>query len=62
MSEVTCLYCGKRIPDDVARCPQCDAPSHYQERGYRLGARRHFVVWFVVLTVVVLFFAFYLPR
>jgi predicted nucleic acid-binding Zn ribbon protein len=47
MSEVNCLYCGKAIPDDVAECPHCGAVSHFQQLGYRHGARRRFF-WFVV--------------
>ncbi len=62
MSRVRCLYCGRTIADDQARCPHCDAPSHYQQRGFRFGARQRFVMFFVVLAVVVLGLALWLPR
>jgi predicted nucleic acid-binding Zn ribbon protein len=62
MSEVDCLYCGARIPDDSARCPQCGAPSHFQQRGYRAGALRRFVLLFAILTIAAFVMAFWLPR
>jgi len=62
MGEVNCLYCGKRISDEVAHCPHCGAVSHYQRKGYRAGARWRFVLFFVVLVMLSLFIAFWLPR
>lgn len=60
--EVSCLYCGRRIPDDRARCPHCGAVSHFQRRGYRFGARTRFLVFFLLLTLSVLLLALWLPR
>ena len=62
MSEVACLYCGKKIADDIAECPHCGAVSHYQKRGYRAGARGKFVMFFIALVIFCLFFIFWLPR
>ena len=62
MEKVDCLYCGKRIAEDLARCPHCDAPSHFQRRGFRVGARSRFILLFSLLVVVVFFFALWLPR
>ncbi len=62
MGQVNCLYCGAKISDDVANCPACGAPSHYQAQGFRLGARKRFVILFVVFAVIVLAFALLLPR
>ena len=62
MAEVDCLYCGKKIPDDVAECPHCGGVSHYQKRGYRAGARRSFVLLFIALVLICAFFILWLPR
>ncbi|PLY14168.1 MAG: protein nirD [Sedimenticola sp.] len=62
MKEVDCLYCGNRIPNDSAHCPHCGAVSHFQERGYRSGVRKRFIIFFIGLVLFCLFFAFYLPR
>ena len=62
MSRVTCLYCGKSIAEDLAECPHCGAVSHYQKRGYRLGDRKRFVLFFVIVVLASLFFVFWLPR
>ncbi len=62
MGEVNCLYCGKAVPDDVARCPHCGAVSHFQRKGYRHGARLRFLIFFLVLVVMALVLAFWLPR
>ena len=62
MGQVNCLYCGQPIADDVASCPHCGAPSHFQQRGWRLGARRRFVALFVVFVLLVLAIALWLPR
>ena len=53
MGQVNCLYCGQRISDDQARCPHCGAASHFQSRGYRLGARSRFILLFSLLVLVV---------
>ncbi len=58
---VRCLYCGRDVPDDLPACPHCGAPSHFQRRN-RLDVRRKFVIYFVVLTVLVLAIAFWAPR
>lgn len=62
MNKIKCLYCGEQIADDVARCPQCGAISHFQKRGYRAGARRKFLIFFIAVTLFSLFMAFWLPR
>jgi len=62
MGRVNCLYCGELVGDDLARCPHCGAPSHFQQRGWRLGARRRFVVFFVLFALLVLAIALWLPR
>jgi predicted nucleic acid-binding Zn ribbon protein len=59
---VDCLYCGKAIPDDASHCPHCGAVSHYQKKGYRAGARGRFVVYFIILAILCIFFALWLPR
>jgi predicted nucleic acid-binding Zn ribbon protein len=62
LSEVNCLYCGKKIAEDLAECPHCGGVSHYQKRGYRAGARTRFVLFFIAVTVFCLLFIFWLPR
>lgn len=62
MNKVNCLYCGAAIPDDQAACPSCGAPSHFQKRGFRTGARARFVLFFILLSVASLLIAFWLPR
>ncbi|MBL3589068.1 MAG: protein nirD [endosymbiont of Escarpia spicata] len=62
MGEVNCLYCGKKIAEDIAECPHCGAVSHFQKKGYRAGARKKFVLLFIALTIFCLFFIFWLPR
>lgn len=62
MSDVKCLYCGKDIPEDSEACPHCQAPSHFQRRGMRFGARRRFILLFVLLVIFVFTMAFLLPR
>ena len=59
---VKCLYCGAEIPEDSAHCPRCGAASHFQQRGYRAGVRKRFIIWLVVLTLFSLFMVFWLPR
>lgn len=58
---VRCLYCGRDIPDHHPACMHCGAPSHFQKRG-RLDVRRKFLIYFVVLSVLVLLIAFIAPR
>lgn len=62
MAEVNCLYCGERIADDVSHCPNCGAVSHYQQRGYRAGARRKFGLFVLILSVICIGLALWLPR
>jgi len=62
MSEVSCLYCGKKIAEEIAECPHCSAVSHYQKKGYQAGACEKFVLLFIVLVIFCLFFIFWLPR
>lgn len=61
-TQVNCLYCGKKIADDVAACPHCGAVSHFQTRGYRSGARLRFILLWIGVALFCLFFAFWLPR
>ncbi|WP_275100432.1 protein nirD [Sedimenticola hydrogenitrophicus] len=61
-TQVNCLYCGKKIANDVAECPHCGAVSHFQNRGYRSGARLRFVLFWIGVALFTLFFAFWLPR
>lgn len=61
-SEVNCLYCGKKIANDLAECPHCGATSHFQSRGYRPGARLRFILFWAGLTALCLFLVFWLPR
>jgi hypothetical protein len=60
--EVNCLYCGKRIADDVAHCPSCGALSHFQRKGFRYGARLKFLLFFITLAILCGIFIFWLPR
>jgi predicted nucleic acid-binding Zn ribbon protein len=62
LAEVNCLYCGKKIPDDVANCPHCGGVSHDQKRGYRAGARKRFLLMWIGVAIFCIFFALYLPR
>ncbi|HEB97260.1 MAG TPA: DUF2116 family Zn-ribbon domain-containing protein [Sedimenticola thiotaurini] len=62
MKTVQCLYCGRPVPEDAARCPHCDAVSHFQKRGYRAGAKRRFVLLFAALVVIAIFLMLWLPR
>jgi len=59
---VKCLYCGASVPADSSHCPTCGAVSHFQQKGYRAGARRRFLVWLLLLTIFSIFMAFWLPR
>ncbi len=60
--QVNCLYCGKRIPADTSHCPHCGAVSHFQEKGYRAGVRKRFVIWFIVLVIFCGLMIVWLPR
>ncbi|MET0110332.1 MAG: protein nirD [Candidatus Thiodiazotropha sp.] len=60
--QVNCLYCGESIADDIDHCPHCGAPSHYQKRGFRIGGREKFLIFFVVLSAATLIMALLLPR
>jgi len=62
MGEVNCLYCGKGIADDCDRCPHCGSPSHFQQRGYRPGARRRALLLFSLFALAVIVIALVLPR
>ncbi len=62
LQEVNCLYCGRDIPANVPVCPHCGAISHYQQRGWRFGARRRFHVLFLLLVIACLAIAVWLPR
>ena len=59
---VTCLYCGESVAEDLAACPKCGAPSHFQNRGLRAGTKTRFVIFFVLLTLISLGMALWLPR
>ncbi|MEW8001198.1 MAG: zinc-ribbon domain-containing protein [Candidatus Thiodiazotropha sp.] len=59
---VDCLYCGESIADDVERCPHCGAPSHFQKKGFRVGARGRFLILFVLFSLATLVVALLLPR
>lgn len=61
-SQVNCLYCGKKIDNDVAECPHCGSVSHFQTRGYRAGARPRFILFWIGLALLCLFLVFWLPR
>jgi predicted nucleic acid-binding Zn ribbon protein len=60
--QVKCLYCGKMVPHDQSHCQHCGAVSHFQQRGYRAGARGRFILLFILLVIISTFFAFWLPR
>ena len=62
MSELDCLYCGKKIPDNAAKCPHCGAISHFQKKGFSVGARKKFITLFVILVLIVFFFMLWLPQ
>ena len=62
MGSVNCLYCGKAVSDQEATCPACGAPSHFQQRGFRLGARQRFILYFAILAICSLLIALILPR
>ncbi len=62
MGKVNCLYCGADVPDEADRCPACGAPSHFQKRGFRLGARERFLLYFGILAVASIVVALLLPR
>ncbi|MCG8011567.1 MAG: protein nirD [Candidatus Thiodiazotropha weberae] len=50
------------MADDQAECPHCGAVSHYQKRGFRSGARKKFIIFFIGLVVFCGFFIYWLPR
>jgi predicted nucleic acid-binding Zn ribbon protein len=60
--QVKCLYCGKKISANISHCSHCGAVSHYQEKGYRVGARKNFLVWFVLLVILCAVMILWLPR
>lgn len=60
--QVNCLYCGKKIDHDMANCPHCGAVSHFQNRGYRAGARLRFILFCLGVAIFSIFFALWLPR
>ncbi len=62
MGTVNCLYCGATVPDEHAVCPECGAPSHFQKRGFRIGARFRFTLFFALLAVASILVALVLPR
>ncbi|MGB5409637.1 MAG: hypothetical protein WBN43_22990, partial [Thiogranum sp.] len=62
VAQVSCLYCGRKIADDLATCPHCGAVSHDQKKGYRAGARWRFMLLFIALAIACLFLIFWLPR
>jgi len=62
VGEVNCLYCGKSLSDEAATCAACGAPSHFQKQGFRLGGRRRFLLFFVMLSLACLLIALWLPR
>jgi DNA-directed RNA polymerase subunit RPC12/RpoP len=62
MKQVNCLYCGEKIAEDASLCPHCGARSHFQQRGWRPGARRRFVVLFGLLVVLCFAVALWFPR
>ncbi|PVV05866.1 MAG: protein nirD [gamma proteobacterium symbiont of Ctena orbiculata] len=59
---VNCLYCGESISDEADRCPHCGAPSHYQKKGFRVGAKERFLLLFALFSAVTLILALLLPR
>ncbi|MBV2139258.1 MAG: protein nirD [gamma proteobacterium symbiont of Ctena orbiculata] len=59
---VNCLYCGESIAEETARCPHCGAPSHFQKKGFRVGARARFLILFVIFSLATLIVALLLPR
>jgi predicted nucleic acid-binding Zn ribbon protein len=59
---VECLYCGKEIPDNVSHCPHCGAVSHFQRKGYRAGARRQFFLYLVLVVLIGILMALWLPH
>ena len=62
MGKVNCLYCGAKVSDESDRCPECGAPSHFQQRGFGLGGRLRFLFYFFALAVAALVIALILPR
>ena len=61
-NRVSCIYCGETIPDDVAECPACGAPSHFQRKGFRKGVQGRFMLVFLLLALASLCLALWLPR
>jgi len=60
--QVYCLYCGGKMEDGEASCPHCQAPSHFQERGFAEGGRLRFILYFTLFAIAVLLVALWLPR
>lgn len=61
-NQVTCIYCGQSVADNIAHCEHCGGVSHFQERGYRAGARHRFFYLVIGVSVFSLSMAFLLPR
>ena len=61
-NRVSCIYCGETIPDDVAVCPACGSPSHFQRQGFRKGAQGKFMLVFLLLAIASFCIALWLPR
>lgn len=62
MNYVICSHCGRTMPDSCTRCPQCGAAIKNQHQGAYNPYQKRFIVWFVLLTIVCIFFALLLPR
>ena len=62
MSKVHCMYCGAQIDDRLEFCPQCQAPSHYQQRGSSLAKTKKFILFFILLSLFVTAMILWLPR
>ncbi len=61
-NQVHCLYCGAKFDEDLPACPDCAAPSHFQQKGFRFGGRRRFLLWFAAFAIATLLVAVWLPR
>jgi predicted nucleic acid-binding Zn ribbon protein len=59
---VKCLYCGGEVPEERSHCPHCGAVSHFQQRGYRAGVRRRFILFLVALAILSVVAILWLPR
>lgn len=62
MNSLTCSHCGRTIPDNLTRCPNCGTAIENQQQPAYNASQKRFILWFVLLTIFCIVFALLLPR